>query len=252
MKSKSWFLGIYLSLVSLCSYAQTSGAKQIPASETKNNTDIQAEQLLDKALEPLSESPAGMAIYFKKVALGIPDPKQIHAIAQAEAYEGGYFITSENRFEYKLADLKGLSDGKIAVVIDEFHKMMVIDSIRDKSPLDGSPLDFASLEEEHIGKKALTYMGEEAIQGKKYHKIQLEFKKKEDMLVYYWIETASGKLTFIAEKQSDVYNVFWIDKVTPTPKNQKFEVFLPKHELTSFYGFQVQDLRFTNAYRAAN
>lgn len=219
-------------LVPFPGYSQTPG-------------DQKAFDLLNKAMGPVDPESGSMAIYFEGIAIGASRPQDIFSLPAYKVYRGGFFFSEDRKFEMQIGVLKGLCDGKVMVIIDEVSKTMVIDSLRDKvlRGVEEVP-DVGKLFDETFKDMQLKYSGKETVNGKVCHKIKGEFPDDPSRHVWYYIEEASGRLLLIGEWQGEGYDVYWIKKIDKAPKDHSYQVKLPNKELTSYYGYEVVDMRF--------
>lgn len=213
----------------------------------QNDHDKQAFDILDKAMSSLDPEGGSMAIYFEGIALSASHPRDIFTMSAFKVYRGGFFISEGKKFEMQLGVLKALSDGKLMVIIDEVSKTMVVDSVREKM-LEGVEEEMPDIEkllDENFGNMELKYSGKETVNGKVCHKIKGELKEDPSKHVYYYVEEATNRLLLIGEWQGEAYDVYWIRKIGKAPGNHQYQVNLPSRELTSFYGYEVVDMRYT-------
>jgi hypothetical protein len=214
----------------------------------QNDQDKQALELLDKAMGPVGDEEGNAAVYFDAIAIGLKDPKEISSLPLYKVYKGGFFIQDKNKFEIQIGVMKALCDGKLMVVIDETAKSMVVDSVRDKPPVElGEMPSFESLMDDNFGDMKITYEGKEQMNGKLCHKIKGTFLKEKTAMVYYWVQVDNNHLQMIAEKNDELYDVYVVKKISTAPKNHMYTVNLPNKELKTFYGYQVYDFRYTSS-----
>ena len=204
-------------------------------------------KILDKALGPLT-SAKSTAIYFEGLAFGVKEPTSIFTLPAYQVFKGGFLFSEGHKFEMQLGKMKGLSDGKLLVVIDETTKKMFVDSVRSKGLIKpDKALDIGVLFREQIGDCHLEYLGRQTLQNKVCHKIKSVCRRNDkEVSAQYWIEINTNQLLLMSELQNKLYNVYWIKKTGLAPVGHDYTVRLPKKEMESFHGYEVFDHRNTS------
>lgn len=216
----------------------------VPGLYAQNEMDPQALKIMEKAMAPL-ENEKGSAIYFEGLAYGVKEPSAIFTLPAYQVFRGGFLFQEGKKFEMQLGMMKGLSDGKTMVMVDEISKVMYVDSVRRESPIKGERPDIAELLKKHIGESSLKYSGKEKVKGIECHKIEALSKAEERTIpIIYWVDVKNNQLVLMADKQNDLYNVYWIKSMGLPPKGHDYSVKLPAKELEKFHGYEVIDQRY--------
>jgi hypothetical protein len=214
----------------------------------QNEEEKKAYALLDKAFGGFNEANSNVGLYFEGIAYGIADPLKIFTLDVYRVVRGGFVFVDGNKYEMQLGTIKTLCDGNISTAIDETSKMMLIDSVRKETTYQnfGDSLNITKLINETFGDSKLNYLGEETINAHRCHKIKAVIKggNLTDAHVLYWVDTTTGQLYLMAEWQNKSYDVYWFSKTGPAPKNHSYQIYLPKKELTTYYGYNVIDNRY--------
>lgn len=208
--------------------------------------DTVAFRILDKALGFIIDGD-GATINFDGLAYGLSNPKDIFTLPAYKVYRGGYWIMNGTKFEMKMGDIKGLSDGKLMVIVNEQDGIMYIDSVRTGPLVKGEEMpNMEDILFSEVGDIVYTYNGIESVYGEKCHSIRGEMKGPENIHVLYWVGEKSNKLVLMAEWAEDSYNVYWIRSIGKAPLNHKYDIYLPSTELDKYLGLQVIDMRFAS------
>lgn len=219
------------------------------AAQTRAQIDSTALEILDEAIGFIFEEGSG-AIYYENVALNVADPMDIFSLPLYKIEKGGYWFFDGDRFEMNAAGMKALCDGKLISLVDENTQMMYLDSVR-KGPMlevEGEEPDMLQVIDKQFGDGNTKYLGEEEVKGRLCHKIEAHMEKMPDEYVWYWIDQKNSQLLLMAEHSGDSFTVYEIKKVGKVPKDHNYEIVMPNHELSEFYGFQVIDMRFMNEF----
>jgi hypothetical protein len=211
----------------------------------KSPTDDKAYKILDKAIgEPFASE--NMAIYFESLAFDVEKPESIFTLPVYQVYKGGFVMLNKDKYQVELGLMKSMSDGKLMVIVEEKSKTMIVDSVRKGTKEEEQEEMDAFLKDDFLD-GTLDYLGTVMINDHSCHKIKSTLKNsKEDMHVLYWVDVQSGQLYLMAEHIHNAYNVYWVSKVSKTPENHTYDIYLPKKGVTSFHGYKVIDRRFSN------
>jgi hypothetical protein len=210
----------------------------------QDKVDTVAFNILDKALGKWFEKQSA-AFYFEGIAYGVDKPSEIFSLPVYEVMRGGFWIFDGDKFEMQLGQVKGLSDGKLMVMIDEMGGTMYVDSVRHNTPVaKANSKDIEKLLDETFGDGVMTYEGKEPVNGKLCHKIKTVIKDEQNTHVIYWVNAQTMQILLMAEWQNGAYDVYWFKEITSVPANYNFSVHLPANEIKDFHGYQVFDMRF--------
>jgi hypothetical protein len=220
---------------------------KITAAQPKTSTDDKAYQLLDKAIGSLFTS-SNVGMYFEAIAFGIKTPESIFTLPVYKVFKGGFLFVNDDKFQIELGLMKSISDGKVTVIVNEQTKMMIVDSVRaNNDSADINSQELESLLNDDFKDAVLTYVDVVTINNHKCHKITSNVKKNSSAAdVIYWIDTTTGQLYLMAEKDNEAYNVYWLNKMGKAPANQSYTIYLPSKTLTTYHGYKVVDNRFTD------
>jgi len=210
-----------------------------------NAKDQKAFDILNKAFGGIGEAKS-YGIYFEGITYDVQKPSDIFSQPVYKVFRGGHLFANEKKFEIEVGKMKALCDGKLMVMINEEEKSMLIDSLRERSEKEMEGIDMIKILGEDFSNNGLSYEGIEKVNLKECHKIKAVFPNMPDYYVYYYVETASGKLYLMAEWQEKSYDVYWIQKIAKAPIGYDYNVNIPKNEIETLYGYQVFDLRFVS------
>lgn len=216
--------------------------------QPQTEEEKKAYALLDKAFGGFNETNSNVGLYFEGIAYGISDPVKIFTMDVYRIVRGGFMFVDGDKYEMQLGTVKTLCDGSISTVIDEVSKTMIIDSVRKESTYKnfGDSLNINNLISQTFGDSRLSYLGEETINGHKCHKIKAGINggAMDKSHILYWIGMATSQLYLMAEWQNKGYDVYWFSKTGQAPKEHSYKIYLPKKELTTYYGYNVIDNRY--------
>lgn len=231
------------SIVVVAFLSLIGGTAQLKAQVAVDST---AFKILDKALGPIMDDD-GASIYFEGIAYELKNPTDIFTLPVYKVFRGGYWIMSGNKFEMRMGDLKGLSDGQIMVLVQEQEGLMYVDSVRNGPLLKGEEMpDIGEVLQSQISDAGYTYLGVETLEGVRCHKIRADISAEDKTHVIYWVAVDTEKLFLMAEWSNESYTTYWVKSIGKAPKNYSFDIHLPVETIESYMGFQVIDMRYSS------